>query len=73
MSGYVKGVSRDQATLFPERLDELIAEDAPVRVVDLFVDRLNVGDLGFKRSAPAELGRPGYDPRDLLKLYLYGI
>jgi transposase len=72
MSGYVKGVSRDQATLFPERLDELIAEDAPVRVVDLFVDRLNVGELGFKRSAPAELGRPGYDPRDLLKLYLYG-
>ena len=72
MAGYVKGVSRDQATLFPERLDELIAEAAPVRVVDLFVDRLNVGELGFKRAAPAEMGRPGYDPRDLLKLYLYG-
>jgi transposase len=72
MAGYVKGASRDQATLFPERLDELIAEAAPVRVVDLFVERLDVGQLGFKRSAPAEIGRPGYDPRDLLKLYLYG-
>ena len=72
MAGYVKGVSRDQATLFPERLDELVAADAAVRVVDLFIDRLDVGQLGFKRSAPAELGRPGYDPRDLLKLYLYG-
>lgn len=72
MAGYVKGVSRDQATLFPERLDELIGQEAPVRVVDLFVDRLNVGELGFERSVPAEKGRPGYDPRDLLKLYLYG-
>ena len=72
MAGYVKGVSRDQATLFPERLDELIGEAAPVRVIDLFVERLDVGELGFKRSAPAEIGRPGYDPRDLLKLYLYG-
>jgi transposase len=72
MSGYVKGVSRDQATLFPERLDELIGEGSAVRVVDAFVGGLKLGKFGFTRAAPAEIGRPGYDPKDLLKLYVYG-
>src|SRR5262245_32404057 len=72
MVGFVQGRSRDQATLFPERLDELIAADAPVRVVDAFVDGLGGGALGFTKAAPASTGRPGYAPADLLKLYVYG-
>lgn len=72
MSGYVEGQSRAQATLFPERLDELIAAAAPVRVVDAFVEQLDVGALGFSKAQPAATGRPAYCPADLLKLYLYG-
>lgn len=72
MAGYVAGVSRDQATLFPERLDELIAADAAVRVVDGFVDSLDLRALGFTRTVPALEGRPPYNPADLLKLYVYG-
>ena len=58
--------------MFPVTLDELIPEDHLCRVIEAFVNRLAMGDLGFIRSEPAETGRPGYDPRDLLKLYLYG-
>ena len=58
--------------MFPVTLDELIPEDHLCRVIEAFVNRLAMGDLGFVRSEPAETGRPGYDPRDLLKLYLYG-
>lgn len=72
MSEYVKGVAREQGTLFPERLDELIAADAPVRVVDAFVASLDLRVLGFTKAAPLATGRPPYDPGDLLKLYLYG-
>lgn len=73
MAGYVEGISRDQATLFPERLDELIAEDAVVRVVDAFVDRmLDMQAMGFTKAVPAATGRPAYDPADFVKLYLYG-
>jgi transposase len=53
-------------------LEELIPEDHVCRVVDAFVDRLDMAGLGFERAEPAETGRPGYDPRDLLKLYLHG-
>jgi transposase len=53
-------------------LDELIPQDHVCRVVEAFVSRLDMSKLGFVRSEPAETGRPGYDPRDLLKLYLYG-
>ena len=70
MAGYVEGVSRDQATLFPERLDDLITADAQVRVVDLFVNRLDLGLLEFTKAAPLSKGRPPYDPADLLKLYV---
>ena len=61
-----------QGTLFPVTLKELIPDDHVCRVIDAFVDRLNIAALGFERAAAAETGRPGYDPRDLLKLYLYG-
>jgi transposase len=53
-------------------LDDLIPIDHMCRVVDAFVGRLNMEQLGFERSEPADTGRPGYDPRALLKLYLYG-
>jgi transposase len=70
--GHVKGVSRDQGALFPERLDDLIAAESPVRVIDAFIDRLNLQGLGFTRMPAPEPGRPSYDPCDLLKLYVYG-
>ena len=69
---YIEGESRGQHTLFPSTLDELIAEDHVCRVIEAFVGRLKMEELGFVRAEPAETGRPGYDPRDLLKLYLYG-
>jgi transposase len=72
MVGHIEGQSRHQATLFPETLDELIAADAPVRVVDAFVGMLNLQELGFSKAAPQRTGRPSYAPADLLKLYLYG-
>ena len=70
--GFVQGEGRTQGTLFPVTLEELIPDDHVCRVIDAFVDRLNMAGLGFERAEAAETGRPGYDPRDLLKLYLYG-
>jgi transposase len=69
---FIEEDDRSQATLFPERLDEYIAEDNPVRFIDAFVDGLNLVDLKFKGAIPRETGRPGYHPRTLLKLYIYG-
>jgi len=69
---YIEGVAREQAVLFPESLDEYIAEESVVRFLDAFVEALAMDELGFERSRPAATGRPGYDPRDLLRLYLYG-
>lgn len=69
---YIRGESRGQHAMFPVTLDELVPEDHACRVIEAFVDRLDVAGLGFERAEPAETGRPGYDPRDLLKLYLYG-
>src|SRR5437763_11594730 len=69
---YIRGEARGQATMFPVTLDELIPEDHLCRVIEAFVGRLDVARMGFVRAEPAETGRPGYDPRDLLKLYLYG-
>src|SRR5215831_233443 len=70
--GYVQGEGRSQATLFPVTLEELIPNDHVCRVIDAFVARLDMAGLGFERAEAADTGRPGYDPRDLLKLYLYG-
>lgn len=72
MSGYIEGVDREQVTLFPERLEDWICEDHPVRVIDAFVDALDLYDAGFNRTAPAQTGRPGYHPCVLLKLFVYG-
>src|SRR6266849_4690037 len=70
--GFVQGEGRTQGTLFPVTLEELIPDDHVCRVIDAFVARLDMAGLGFERAEAAETGRPGYDPRDLLKLYLYG-
>src|SRR5260370_25737170 len=70
--GFVQGEGRTQGTLFPVCLEELIPDDHVCRVIDAFVDRLDMARLEFERAKAAETGRPGYDPRDLLKLYLYG-
>src|ERR1700689_3985174 len=72
MKRYVEGQDRSQATLFPESLDEDIAEDSPVRVVDVFVDELDLKDLGFQGAEPEATGRPAYHPATLLKIYIYG-
>ena len=69
---YIQGEGRSQGTLFPVVLDDLVAADHVCRVIDAFVDGLAMSELGFARAEAAETGRPGYDPRDLLKLYLYG-
>jgi transposase len=71
MSGFIEGENRHQATLLPERLDDYIAEDSPVRVIDVYVDDLDLSGLGFK-TTPELTGRPGYHPATLLKLYIYG-
>jgi len=72
MMGHVTGESRYQATLFPEVLDEVVGRNDPVRVIDAFVDSLDLGELGFSKVAAEEMGRPPYAPGDLLKLYIYG-
>lgn len=69
---YIEGELRGQHTLFPSTLDELIPADHVCRVIEAFVGKLKMEGLGFVRAEPAETGRPGYNPRDLLKLYLYG-
>ena len=72
LMSYIPGEDRGQAALLPAVIEDYVAADAPVRVIDAFVDGLNVRELRFGRSVPAATGRPPYDPRDLLKLYLYG-
>jgi len=71
MSGFIQGDDRHQTTLFPERLDDYIAEDNAVRVIDVFVDDLDLSGLGFKTHSE-KTGRPAYHPTILLKLYVYG-
>jgi transposase len=71
MSGFIEGEDRTQATLFPDRIDDYVAEDSPVRVVDVFIDDLNISGLGF-RTEPNATGRPSYHPKMMLKLYAYG-
>ncbi len=71
MSGFIEGACRKQATLFPDRLDDYITEENPVRVIDAFIDNLELSNLGFK-TAPADTGRPAYHPSTMLKLFVYG-
>jgi len=72
MSRFIEGEARSQSLLFPERLDEWIEEANPVRVIDAFVDELDLKELGFDGVVPAETGRPAYHPATLLKIYIYG-
>lgn len=72
MKRFIQGEHRTQGTLLPEHLDDYITENNPVRVVDVFVDRLDLGSLEFDGIHPAVTGRPSYHPAVLLKLYIYG-
>ena len=71
MSGFIEGEDRNQATMFPERLDDYVAEDSPVRVIDVFIDDLDISGLGFRTQAN-DTGRPAYHPTTMLKIYVYG-
>lgn len=71
MSGFIAGTCRTQATLFPDRLDDYITEENTIRVIDAFVDSLDLSDLGFKTMS-ADTGRPPYHPSMMLKLFIYG-
>src|SRR5437879_3571182 len=72
MTRFVVGDDRSQSTLFPERLEDYLSEDNPVRAIDVFVEGLNLGRLGFGGVEPEATGRPSYHPATLLKIYLYG-
>ena len=72
MRRFVEGTDRGQSTLFPECLEDWIGEDNPVRVIDVFVDELDLAELGFSGVDPEATGRPSYHPSVLLKLYIYG-
>src|SRR5215467_5099906 len=72
MKRFVEGTDRRQGTLFPECLEDWVDENNPVRVIDAFVDTLDLAGLGFDGVEPAETGRPAYHPSVLLKLYIYG-
>ena len=67
MTRFVVGEDRNQSTLFPERLEDYLAEDNPVRAIDVFVDELNLAGLGFGGVEPEATGRPAYHPATLLK------
>lgn len=70
--GYIQGVHRQQVVMFPELLDDYIADDNAVRFVDAFVNNFDMQALGFERAIAKEMGRPAYHPGSLLKLYIYG-
>ena len=72
MRRFVEGTDRGQSTLFPECLEDWICEDNPVRAIDVFVDELELAELGFGGVEPEVTGRPSYHPSALLKLYIYG-
>jgi len=72
MRRFVEGTDRGQSTLFPECLEDWIGEDNPVRVIDVFVEELDLAELAFDGVAPEATGRPSYHPSVLLKLYIYG-
>jgi transposase len=69
---FIEGENRSQSVLFPERLDDYIDEDNPVRAIDVFVDELDLKELGFEGTEPEDTGRPAYHPSTLLKIYIYG-
>lgn len=72
MKRFIQGEHRGQGTLLPESLDDYVSDTNPVRVVDVFVDELNLVNLGFEGAIPADAGRRAYHPAILLKIYIYG-
>jgi transposase len=70
--GYIEGEDRKQTVLFPEVLEDYVSEENPVRFIDVFIEGLDLSEMGFGRAIPKETGRPPYDPGDLLRLYVYG-
>ena len=72
MKRFIEGEVRSQSTLFPESLDDYIADDNPVRAIEVFVDELDLDGLGFEGIQPEATGRPAYHPSTLLKIYIYG-
>ncbi|MGO9544691.1 MAG: IS1182 family transposase [Rhodomicrobium sp.] len=72
MAGFVEGVDRGQCTLFPPSLEDYVAGDNPVRAVDVFVEGLDLSKPGFGKVQPLKTGRPGYAPKTMLKIYIYG-
>ena len=72
MKRFIEGENRFQSTLFPESLEDYNAEDNSIRVIDAFVNKLKLKQLGFDRAEPSTTGRPGYQPATLLKIYVYG-
>lgn len=71
MKRFIQGSDRTQGIRLPEQLDDYVTEENPVRVIDVFVDELDLAALGFAGVAPADAGRPAYHPADLLKIYFY--
>jgi transposase len=72
MAGFIEGVDREQLSLLPERLEDWVDESNPVRVIDAFVEALDLEQLGFDTAVAAGFGRPGYHPAIHLELYIYG-
>jgi transposase len=72
MKRFIQGSDRAQGILLPAQLDDYVTDENPVRVIDVFVDELDLAALGFEGVTPADTGRPAYHPADLLKLYIYG-
>src|SRR5215813_513708 len=68
---YIEGEDRKQVTLLPECLDDFITEDNPVRIIEAFVEELDLASLGFEGAMPSATGRPSYHPAVLLKIYIY--
>ena len=69
---HLYGESRDQSSLLPDTLDDYVGVDHPVRVIDAFINSLDLASLGFSKASTKATGRRPYDPADLLKLYVYG-
>lgn len=72
MKRFIQGENRSQSTLFPEALDDYISEENQIRVIDAYVDSIDLLSLGFKGVEPKDTGRPSYHPSVMLKLYIYG-
>ncbi len=72
MSGFIDEADRNQSTLLPERVEEYVSEENPVRVIDAFIGELDLAKFGFEGMKPKPTGRSGYHPATMLKIYLYG-